>query len=50
MADERTEISAPDLARWAVVGVVFLAALGAYFALAPRTPPVLAPPAAGPVR
>lgn len=43
MADERTELRTADLARWALVGAVILAAVGAFFAWAPRIPVVLAP-------
>ena len=43
MADERTEISTGGLVRWALVGLLLLAALGAFFAWGPRTPAVLAP-------
>jgi hypothetical protein len=43
MADERTEISTGALARWAVVGVLLLAAIGAFFAWAPGGPVILAP-------
>lgn len=43
MADERTEISTAALARWAVVGALLLAAVGAYLAWAPDASVVLAP-------
>jgi hypothetical protein len=43
MGDERTEISTGGLVRWALVGAILLAAVGAFFAWAPHTPAVLAP-------
>ena len=44
MADERTEISTGALARWAVVALLLLAAVGVFLAWAPNAPVVLAPP------
>lgn len=43
MADERTEISTGAVVRWAVVGVLLLAAVGVFLAWAPEAPVVLAP-------
>lgn len=43
MADERTEISTGALARWAVVALLLLAAVGLFLAWAPGAPVVLTP-------
>jgi hypothetical protein len=42
MADERVEVPASELARWALVALMILAGIGLFFWVGPDTEPVAA--------
>jgi hypothetical protein len=48
MTEENDGIPAQDIVRWAVMVLILLACLGAYFAFAPSVRPPLAPPGIAP--
>ena len=43
MAEERVEVTLPDLGRWLVIGVVVLVGIGLYAAYGRDIEPVVAP-------
>jgi hypothetical protein len=43
MADERTDLPLPDLARWLVLAALVAAGIALYLWLAPGIPPVVEP-------
>jgi hypothetical protein len=43
MADERSRIPAPELARWLFVAVLIVAGIVLYFRYAPRSAPIVTP-------
>ncbi len=43
MTEQNAPVAGTDIGRWVVVGLFLAACIGAYFAFAPKVPPVVVP-------
>ncbi len=43
MTEENAPVSGADIGRWLLLGLFLAACIGAYFAFAPKVPPIVKP-------